>query len=113
MKNNSPFTVYEGLSFTVTTESKNIKILKRASKKYHVDIPNVQYFVVCTDDEIKYFFELDGYIDYAFGIPTDSLKDRDRLKTLALMYLVNNLDNMPWSGILKNYLLEKGIDYEG
>lgn len=130
MKNNILFTVDEGLSFTVTTRSKNVKVLKEASEKYHVDIPDAKYILVCNDEQIDYYHELVGYgvTEFAFGIPTDSLEDyselvgcgvttaspevSDRLKSLALTLLENNLDNMYWGNILEQYLCEMGIDYE-
>ena len=104
------FKVKEGISFTITTKSENVEVLKEASKKYQVEIPDAKYIIICTDEQIDYYYELVGYgiTKFAFGIPTDSLKD----ETYALMLLADNIDDMSWDDILESYLAEMGIDYE-
>lgn len=115
MKAETTIKVQEGLAFISTTESKNVGVLKEASEKYHVDIPDAKYIIICTDEEIDCYHELVGYgmTEFAFGIPNDLQDDGDELRHLVMELLANNIDNMSWGDILESYLSELGIDYEG
>lgn len=115
MKAETTFKVQEGLAFISTTERKNVSALKEASEKYHVDIPDAKYIIICTDEKIDCYYELVGYgmTEFAFGIPNNLQEDGDEMRHLVMELLANNIDDMFWGDILESYLSELGIDYEG
>ncbi len=115
MKEKTTFKVQEGLAFISTAESKNVSALKEASEKYHVDIPDAKYIIICTDEKIDCYYELVGYgmTEFAFGIPNNLQEDGDEMRHLVMELLANNIDDMSWSGILESYLSDLGIGYEG
>ena len=110
MKKNNSLSIKEGLSFIVTIKSENIGVLREASKKYQVEIPDAKYIIIYTDEQIDYYYELeDGSLtESAFSILTDSPMDKND----ALMILICNIDAMSWDKILEDYLAQLGIDYE-
>lgn len=111
------FKVEEGVAFIVTTQSKNIEELRLASEKYSVKLPDARFIIIHTKEMFEFYYELEGYgvTEYAFGLPDQQVQngDADRIREFALTTLANNVDNISWSSILKEYLAEKGIDYEG
>lgn len=116
MSKQNLFNVEEGVAFVVTTQSQNIEELRMASEKYSVKLPDAKFIIIHTGDMVEYYYELEGYgvTEYAFGLPdqqTDS-EDAESIRKFALITLANNVDNISWSDILKEYLAEEGIDYE-
>lgn len=116
MSRENLFNVKEGVAFVVTTQSQNIKELRLASEKYSVKLPGARFIIIHTGELLEYYYELMGYgvTEYAFGLPcqqTDN-EDAESIREFALITLANNVDNISWSSILKEYLAEEGIDYE-
>lgn len=111
------FKVEEGAAFIVTTQSQNVDELRLASEKYSVKLPDARFIIIHTKEMFEFYYELEGYgvTEYAFGLPDQQVQngDADRIREIALTTLANNVDNISWSSILKEYLAEKGIDYEG
>lgn len=116
MSRENLYNVKEGVAFVVTTQSQNIEELRMVSEKYSVKLPDAKFIIIHTGDMVEYYYELEGYrvTEYAFGLPnqqTDS-EDAESIREFVLITLANNVDNMSWSSILKEYLAEEGIDYE-
>lgn len=116
MEKRSLFNVEEGVAFVVTTQSENIEELKEASEKYSVNLPDARFIIIHTGGMFEFYYELKDYgvTEYAFGLPDQQTgnEDVDRIRQFALIALANNIDNMSWSNILKQYLAEEGIDFD-
>ena len=116
MEKQNLFKVEEGAAFIVTTQSQNVEELRLASEKYSVKLPDAKFIIIHTGGMFEFYYELEGYgvTEYAFGLPDQQAQngDADRIREFALIALANNVNNMPWDSILKEYLGEKGIDYE-
>lgn len=116
MSRENLFNVKEGVAFVVTTLSQNIEELRMASEKYSVKLPDAKFIIIHTDEMLEYYYELEEYgvTEYAFGLPCQQINNEevDSIREFALITLANNVDNISWSSILKEYLAEKGIDYE-
>lgn len=116
MEKQNLFKVEEGAAFIVTTQSQNIEELRRASEKYSVKLPDAKFIIIHTGDMFEYYYELEGYgiTEYAFGLPDQQAQNEDavRIREIVLTTLANNVKNMPWGNILKEYLGEEGINYE-
>lgn len=110
------FKVEEGVAFIVTTQSQNVDELRLASEKYSVKLPDAKFIIIHTGGMFEFYYELEGYgvTEYAFGLPDQQAQngDADRIREIALTTLANNVDNMPWGSILKEYLGEESIDYD-
>lgn len=120
MSNSIKFTVEEGMSFIVKTESSNIEELRKASEKYRVDIPDARIIIIYNNGCFECYYELEGYgiTEYAFsvegqgfGLSADSENEED-IRKCVMQILVSNVNNMYWGRILKEYLEEKGMEYE-
>lgn len=116
--------VKEGMAFVVTTESDNIDVLREASEKYGVHIPDVKFIVVCYDDLFELYYELEGYgrTENAFACPWSSVnqangfpencREQENARLNVMSIIAENMDNLYWGDILTEYLAEDGIDYE-
>lgn len=116
MEKQNLFKVGEGAAFIVTTQSQNVEELRLASEKYSVKLPDAKFIIIHTGDMFEYYYELEGYgvTECAFCLPDQQVQngDADRIREFALTTLANNVNNMPWDSILREYLGEEGIDYE-
>ena len=110
------FKVEEGAAFIVTTQSENVEELRLATEKYSVKLPDAKFIILHTGGMFEFYYELEGYgvTEYAFGLPDQQTQngDTDRIREIVLTTLANNVNNIPWDSILKEYLGEEGIDYE-
>ncbi len=120
MNDRITFKVEEGMSFIVKTESSNIEELRKASEKYRVDIPDARIIIIYNNGCFECYYELEGYgiTEYAFsvegqgfGLSADSENEED-IRKCVMQILVSNVNNMYWGRILKEYLEEKGMEYE-
>lgn len=119
-KESSLFRVVDGISFIVTTQSSNIDALREASKECEIPLPDARVIIIYSNEELQFYHELAGYgvTEFAFSLAVpeldlpDDFKSRDEIRKYALGIFANNIENMHWGNILKQYLGENGIDYE-
>lgn len=115
--------------FVITVGSDCIDVLKDASEKYRVHIPDAKFRVTFSDGVFEVYYGLMGCdrSEWAGWIPwVDMSKAGDTpietlLEVLDFMHLMkragqivaDSLNHLHWEDILTEYLSGKGIDHEG